>query len=217
MNFLSKKPVIILIALISLIAGALFSQKFKSPDTVALTQSQTGIRGMLWPNPKTMTEFELTDQDNQPFKLNNLKGQWSMMFFGYTHCPDVCPTTMALLNSIVKEIPPERQPEIIFVSVDPDRDTHEKLKDYITYFNSDFKGITGTEQNLAVLTKQLGILTQKIPDQNSADGSDYIMDHSAAILLFNPNAKMIGIFSSPHDKADIKNRYLAIRDFVEKQ
>lgn len=216
MKFLSNKLVIIAIALISLVAGTFLSQKFYAPNSVAVTQTQTGIRGMLWPNPKTMADFELTDQENQTFTLDSLKGHWSIMFFGFTHCPDVCPTTMALLNSVVKDIPADKKPRVIFVSVDPDRDTHEKLKDYLTYFNPEFIGLTGAEENLSVLTKQLGILVQKIPDENSADESDYIMDHSASILLFNPDANMVGIFSSPHDKTEIKNRYLAMRDFIEK-
>jgi len=218
MNLASKKLVPILLALTALIAGLLLSQTLNKPSNIP-PQTQHQIPGLLWPNPKQITPFQLTDQNGEPFDHENLKGHWSMIFFGYTHCPDICPTTMTLMNSIVSELSDEKQPtpQIIFVTVDPDRDTQEHLADYVAYFNPAFLGLTGSEENIAALTKQIGILSMKIPDEYSTDESEYLMDHSASILLIGPKARLIGIFSAPHNKVDIKHRYLAMRNFIDNQ
>ena len=220
MNSASQKLVIILLALVALAAGVLLSQSLKKPDNVVNNSlAQTKIPGLLWPNPKQITPFQLIDQNTKTFDLESLKGHWSMIFFGYTHCPDICPTTMTLMNSIVNELSEEKQPapQIIFVTVDPERDTQKHLSEYVTYFNPAFIGLTGSEENIAALTKQIGILSMKIPNKDSSDESEYLMDHSASVLLIGPKARLIGIFSAPHSKADIKQRYLAMRSFIDNQ
>ncbi len=217
--FASKKLVPILLALVALVAGVLLSQSLIKPDNIV----QTRIPGLLWPNPKQITPFQLIDQNAESFDLESLKGYWSMVFFGYTHCPDVCPTTMTLMNSIVNELSTENEPapQVIFVTVDPARDTQKHLAEYVTYFNPTFLGLTGSEENIMKLTKQIGILSIKIPSQNLTNNpinnSEYLMDHSASILLIDPKARLIGIFSAPHIKDDIKKRYLTMRNFIEKQ
>jgi len=219
MNSTSKK--FILLSLVALVAGVLLSQALRNSDSIThdISQAQPLPPGLLWPNPKQITPFQLIGQNAKTFDLENLKGHWSMIFFGYTHCPDICPTTMTLMNSIVSELSEEKQPtpRVIFVTVDPERDTQEHLADYVTYFNPAFLGLTGSEENIASLTKQIGILSMKIPDENSTEGSEYLMDHSASILLIGPEARLIGIFSAPHSKADIKHRYLAMRNFIDNQ
>ncbi len=220
MNSSSQKLVIILLALTALAAGVLLSQSLKKPDNVVNNSlAQTKIPGLLWPNPKQITPFQLINQNAKTFDLESLKGHWSMIFFGYIHCPDICPTTMTLMNSIVNELSEEKQPtpQIIFVTVDPERDTQKHLAEYVTYFNPVFIGLTGSEENIAGLTKQIGILSMKISNKDSTDESEYLMDHSASILLIGPKARLIGIFSAPHSKADIKQRYLAIRNFIDNQ
>lgn len=210
----SNKLIPILLAVIALVAGVLLSLNInKSPD-VQLTKPD--ISGLLWPNPKQISPFELTDQNGQKFDLENLKDKWSMMFFGYTNCPDVCPTTMTLLNSIVKELEEDQKslPQVIFVTVDPERDTQQLLS-YVSYFNTSFLGLSGSEEELSLLTKQLGILYMKIPNENASGSTNYLMDHSSSILLFDPKARLVGIFSTPHEKEDIKQRYLKITQFVD--
>ena len=142
-----------------------------------------------------------------------------MMFFGYTHCPDICPTTMTLLDSVVKDLAEQKEPEpqVIFVTIDPDRDTQNQLADYVAYFNPAFAGLTGSEENISTFTKQLGILSMKVSNQGSTNEADYLMDHSSSILLLDPQARLVGIFSAPYNKTDIKQRYLSIRDFIDKQ
>ncbi len=213
----SKRLFPILLAIIGLVVGVLLSLIINKPGQIARTD--VTIPGLLWPNPKPITPFQLIDQNGKPFNLENLKGQWSLLFFGYTHCPDVCPTTMTLMNSIVNELSAENKPvpQVIFITVDPERDTQKQLADYVAYFNPSFQGLTGSEEAIAALTKQIGVLSMKIPDKNSTNASDYLMDHSASILFIGPEARLIGIFSAPHDKTDIKQRYLAMVDFINHQ
>ncbi len=223
----SSKTRIILLALAGLVAGVVLSlslnnsdpQKSGPQDSNTTTTSPTNIPGLLWPNPKQITAFQLIDQNTGNFNLENLKGHWSMLFFGYTHCPDICPTTMSLLNSVTKNLAESKDaiPQVIFVTIDPLRDTQQHLTDYISYFNAEFYGLTGSEENISSLTQQLGILSIKIPAENSEDVTDYLMDHSSSILLLDPQARLVGIFSAPHDATEIKQRYLAIRTFIDQQ
>ncbi len=223
MNFSSNKTIPILLALTGLIGGVLLSLSLNNSGKVA---SPVDIPGLLWPNPKQISDFQLIDQNAETFDLEKLKGHWSMIFFGYTHCPDICPTTMTLLDSVIKDLTENNEkklslPQIIFVSIDPKRDTQEHLAEYITYFNPAFYGLTGSEQNISSLTKQLGILYMKITNkdsgQNSDDINDYLMDHSSSILLLDPEARLVGIFSAPHNKAEIEQKYLKIRKFIDQQ
>ncbi len=216
MSSASGKTPLILLALAALLAGAFLFLSLDKPQRIAHTQQK--IPGLLWPAPKPLTVFELRDQNNTPFTLEDLKGRWSMLFFGYTHCPDVCPTTMTLLDSVVDELKSEKKsaPQVVFITIDPERDTPKHLADYITYFNPDFRGLSGTPEKLSILTGQLGILSMKVDDQKTGK-EGYIMDHTASIFLIGPEARLIGVFSPPHNKEDIMQRYLEMRKFIEKQ
>ena len=219
MNFSSNKTIPILLALTGLVGGILLSLSLNNSGRVA---NPVDIPGLLWPNPKKISDFQLTDQNADTFDLEKLKGHWSMIFFGYTHCPDICPTTMTLLDSVIKDLTENNEkklslPQIIFVSIDPKRDTQEHLAEYITYFNPAFYGLTGSEQNISSLTKQLGILYMKITNKDPGNINDYLMDHSSSILLLDPEARLVGIFSAPHNKIEIEKKYLAIREFIDQQ
>ena len=121
---------------------------------------------------KPLPKFVLEDHFGNGFTNKNLKNQWSLVFFGYTHCPDICPTTLSLLNQVDQVLKKESdidKPRIIFISVDPERDTIEQLTDYVTYFNPEFIGVTGSMENLQVLTKSLGIAFGKEGDKESVE------------------------------------------------
>lgn len=225
MHNVVKKVLIATLAILALAAGIYFSQTLKPSDNFE-SQSvlpQQSIQGLLWPDPKQLTDFQLTDHHGEIFDRSRLLGNWSLLFFGYSHCPDVCPGTISMLNTVVKGLEKNQQanskhpaPQVIFISVDPDRDTPDHLSGYISYFNEKFVAVTGSQDKLAVLTKQLGILAMKVENEDSADINDYLMDHSASVLLISPDAQLVGIFSAPHDPQDIQNRYIQIRDFIEK-
>lgn len=178
-------------------AGAWVSNSFfeRQPDL-------SGLHGTRFSEPRGLQPFTLTDHTGKPFGIEQLTGKWSFVFFGYTHCPDVCPTTMSVLNSVAGRLGDNAPAtQYIFVSVDPERDTPEQLAKFVTWFNGDFIGVTGTEQELENLTRQLGVVYMKIPDEKQA--GSYMVDHTASVLLFDPAGRFHAIFSAPLKAAEL--------------
>ncbi len=163
--------------------------------------------------PKSIEAFKLIDHRGEPFVLDSLRGKWSFVFFGYTHCPDVCPTTLHTLSEmdrILAERSPQRHDvQIVFVSVDPERDSAEQLAGYVPYFNRSFIGVTGAPEEIDRLTRQLGILHLKV---DRGEGKGYLVDHSASILLFDPSARLRGVFSAPHRAERMATDFIKIRE-----
>jgi protein SCO1/2 len=149
---------------------------------------------------RALPEFELLDHNNQPLTRSSLEGKWSLMFFGYTHCPDICPASLQTMSDMIATID---DPDVLdgvqvyFVSVDPERDRAEILAAYVTYFNTTFIGATAALEKLTPLTRSLGI-AHNIRNK-SETSTDYDVDHSSAIVLINPQAEFAGLFGAPHD------------------
>jgi protein SCO1/2 len=171
------------------------------------------IAGFLWPNPRVIQPFDVVDQNGNPFGLENLTGKWSFLFFGFTHCPDICPITLSLLTQVEEKITTDNL-QIIFVSVDPKRDTPEQVMEYVHYFSKDMIGLTGTDEQIAGLARQIGVLY--VENEETAPG-DYFVDHSASVFLISPSGQWVGIFTAPHEVNDIVNRFNAISDYINKQ
>jgi len=168
--------------------------------------------GTLLPQPKPLLPFRLIDQDGRPFTLDNLRGHWTFFVIGYTSCPDVCPTLMATFQAIDRLITPvgtKPVADFLFVSVDPERDSPAQLGKYVHYFNPRFLGATGTDDVLRALTGQLGLLYRRVEGQKTAMG--YLIDHSASMLLIDPEAGLSAIFSSPQDPQLIAEDFATIR------
>lgn len=159
--------------------------------------------------PRPLQGFALTGQDGNPFTLASLREHWTFLSIGYTHCPDVCPTTLATFNAVDQQtVSAEQRPEFLFVSVDPERDTPEKLGQYVTYFNPHFRGATGEKEALKDFTGQLGLIYGRVEGENTA--LDYLVDHSASILLIDPLGRLAAIFSAPHDSTAIAQDFITI-------
>ena len=174
------------------------------------------IEGLLWP-ARAIQTFRLDSTDGGDLDIAALQGTWTFLFFGFTTCPDVCPTTlnvMASLRTKVESLGLNQSIQMIFVSVDPARDSIELLKSYVGHFDPSFKGATGTIEELNVLTEQLGVL--HIRDEPDESGS-YHVDHSASVLLLDPEVRRVGIFSTPHVADDMLQRFQSILQFVELQ
>ena len=173
-------------------------------------------QGTLLPSAKPVTDFQLTDHRGQPFTLENIRDIWTFAFFGYTHCPDVCPTSMAILAQVQRKLEHQdglgKLPQVVFVSVDPERDTTALLSQFVPYFHPGFIGASGDQQNTLSLTRQLGILYGKAGD-SAAD--NYLVDHSAAIILLDPDGAFRAVFGVPHDADLITNDFLAIKTYYE--
>ena len=149
---------------------------------------------------RALPDFELIDHDNRVVDKARLSGNWSLMFFGYTHCPDICPTSLQTLGDMIMAIDDadvRNAVEVYFVSVDPDRDSADVLASYVTYFNPGFIGATADIAKIRILTSDLGI-THQIR-RSSDDDLNYAVDHSGAIILINPSAEFAGLFSAPHN------------------
>lgn len=195
----------VLIIIIPLSLGIFFSIYINQGHGSLEDVSATVLR-----DAKPLPKFVLEDHFGNGFTNKNLKNQWSLVFFGYTHCPDICPTTLSLLNQVDQVLKKESdidKPRIIFISVDPERDTIEQLTDYVPYFNPEFIGVTGSMENLQVLTKSLGIVFGK---EGDADNVDYEVFHSTRIMLIDPEVRLKALFSFPHDVNQIVSDYIKI-------
>jgi protein SCO1/2 len=149
-----------------------------------------------FPVSRDVPPFELLDHNNRVFDNAALEQRWSFVFFGYTYCPDVCPTTLSVLNSIAQRLQDvDADIRFVMVTVDPERDTPERLAEFVTYFNGDFLGVTGSDQALEQLTRPLGILYQRV--QPEAGSESYLVDHTAAVFLFDPDGRYHAVFSPP--------------------
>ncbi len=173
------------------------------------------LQATLLSEPRPLAPFQLIDHHSQPFDNSGLAGHWTFMFFGYTHCPDVCPTTLSVLNSVARRIgeqSPARDARFLFVSVDPARDTPEQLGKFVPFFNPAFMGVTGDAEAIRGLTRQLGIL-YLLGEANSEGG--YLVDHSAAILLLDPQGRFYALFSPPHDPDTMAKEFRQMAEYYE--
>ncbi len=167
------------------------------------------------PEPRAIADFALIDQNEQPFSLEHLRGKWSLLFFGFTHCPDICPSTLFDLQTIHNRLEQDlgsdaESHQVLFISVDPERDTPEKLKQYVQYFHADFIAVTGPDKQLAPLTRQLGIAYRV--EAHEKGNPNYGVDHSASILVINPEGLLYGVFPAPHDAEKLATDLAGILD-----
>jgi len=178
--------------------------------TVTKINQLTELRSaFIIPEPIELPDFSLLDHTNKPVTTDTFRGQWDLIFFGFTNCPDICPTTLQTLASIKRElesIGSETTPRIVLVSVDPERDTPAVLGQYMDYFGQGNLAVTGKIDEIVKLTTALGIYFKK----TVVDGDNYSVDHSAAVLLINPDGEFSALFSAPHLLADYVNDLPAI-------
>lgn len=201
-------PLYVILAIITgILAGIWWAQK---PPAEPLT-----ISGTLLSPARPVAPFHLTDHQQQDFDNQRLQGKWSFLFFGYTNCPDVCPTTLFLFKMLAGKL--QAQPELtkntqfVFISVDPERDTTEVLARYIKYYNPDFTALTGTPGEIKQFALAFGIpyfIGEHEPDQ-----TNYTVDHSGAIILVNPQGEFQALFSAPQQLDKIHSDYLNIINY----
>lgn len=169
----------------------------RGPEPAGLPPHKDTVATLLAP-PLAVPAFELVDDHARPFTADDLRGRWTLLFFGYTHCPDVCPTTLKVLTRVqasLQDLPASQRPRVVFVSVDPARDTPAVLAQYVAYFGSDIIGVTGEEARLQALTRPLGIAYQR---EGPPGAKDYSMAHSSSILYLDPLGRVRALASPPH-------------------
>jgi protein SCO1/2 len=153
--------------------------------------------GTLLSPTRELADFSLIDQEGRTFDAANLRGRWSLLFFGYTNCPDFCPTTLATLAAVEKRLRAAQapvRPRVIFISVDAERDTPAQLAKYVPYFDPEFVGLTAKDQPaIEAVAKKLGVGVIIRPGA----GGTYTVDHSGAIFVVNPDGKLSAILTGP--------------------
>ncbi|MBV1907277.1 MAG: SCO family protein [Pseudomonadales bacterium] len=163
------------------------------------------------PRPREIASIELVDHNGELFSLENIKGVWSFLYFGFTSCPDICPVTLAVLAEVERNL---RQAEdaklyegyqVVLITVDPDRDDIETLKQYVSNFSKRFLGVTGDNLEIASLAQQLNVAYGKVPD--STNPESYQVEHSGNIVLVNPRGHYHGFIKIPHSSQQIIDSY----------
>ncbi|MDE2118554.1 MAG: SCO family protein [Betaproteobacteria bacterium] len=179
------------------------------------------IEDYLFWQAKDLTDFKLMGADSKTLGLNDLKGKWSFIFFGYTHCPDVCPLTLGILGKAFKlmEKDPAAFQEVqgIFISVDPKRDTPELLKEYVSYFNNKFTGVTGDAAQLDALARQMSALYTIHPKEPGKSEDSYLVSHNSTVFLVDPQGRLYGRFPPPQTPQEIAEVFLKTRTFYNER
>lgn len=202
--------IIILVILLSIAMFWYFVPQGSKPPSA--------LSGVLRPEPKLLQSFELVDQNGVLLEEQVFKDKWSFVFFGYTSCPDICPTTLNVLSAVTDILAKEHRElsedsQVIFISVDPERDTVDKLAEYMKFFNKDFVGATGKKNNIDAITQQFG--AAYMMDKETAPGQ-YLVGHTSAIFLVDNNAGLVASFSQPHVPETIISLYQGIRTYLSK-
>ena len=200
-----------LAGVVAVAVGILLGRSFLS-TTTAPEGAAVEIGGIYLTEPRQLENFVLTDQDGQLLRPEDFKGHWNFCFFGYTFCPDVCPTTLGQLSaveSVLSERSTAEDTLFWMISVDPLRDSPTRLKEFVGFFSPRFRGASGEREQIDAFARQVGVY-YKIHEPKP-DTDYYLVDHSAAILLINPDGALQAVLTPPHTPAQILKDFDKIR------
>jgi protein SCO1/2 len=162
-----------------LFSAVIFIVTGRSPAPIAMTSAVGG-------------PFQLVDQNSKPITDQDLKGHPFLVFFGFTHCPDVCPTTLFDVSEILRALGPDAdRTRALFITVDPERDTPAVMKDYLSSFDPHLSGLTGDPADIAAVAKAYRVYYKKVP----SEGGNYTMDHTAIVYLMDKDGRFVSPFS----------------------
>jgi protein SCO1/2 len=186
------------IAIAAGLLGALAWQSWRAPAPPA-----PSIRGYVVAKPSALPDVALVDERGATFRPTDFAGHWSLLYFGYTYCPDVCPLTLVALAELKRRLataPLGERVEYYLVSVDPQRDTPARLGEYVRYFDAEFRGLTGAPEAL----RALGAATHSVFDIPQSEGSDsYLVSHSSNVVVLSPEGELYAVLTPPHDPAQL--------------
>ncbi|NCT57663.1 MAG: SCO family protein [Legionella sp.] len=207
----NKKKVLVILAALSLMFAGFIADIFYSKHQEAKKRAaKAEFHGTLLDIPRPVKAFALTRTDGVPFTQASLKDQWTMIFFGFTHCGLVCPTTMAELGKMYRMLEEKRVsplPHVVMVSIDPKRDDLDGLRNYVKAFNPNFYGARGSEKMTKAMAKALGIAYAKVAANPHAPSPGNDIEHTGAIMLFNPMGKLAAFFTGPHQAQALGDDY----------
>ncbi len=206
---MQARPLRIVILAIVAFAGGLLVARALMPARVELPQTE---RATVLPAPMTLPALALVGQDGQSLGADFFKGHWTMVFFGFTSCPDICPTTLATLSRATRqlaELPDQERPRVLLVTVDPERDDPSHLAAYLRFYDPAFLGATGTPDAIAAAAAAFRVPYAKV----SLPDGGYTMDHGSGIFVVGPSGGVVAYSSAPHDATIIAHDYRKLLAF----
>ena len=196
---------IAILAIVAFAAGLLIARSLTQPKS----EPPRTERATVFDAPRPLPSLSLVDQDGRRWGTDRFTGHWTLVFFGYTSCPDVCPTmlaTLARMRKALADLPPAQQPRVLFVSVDPERDDPARIAAYVRFFDPSFEGATGDARGVADAAAAFGVPYLKV---DVTDGG-YNMDHGSGLFLIGPDGTLVAYSSAPHDAAVLARDYRSI-------
>lgn len=200
----NRSTVVILLIALAAGLGLLASHHYFSPQPASSWPQTSAVR--LFDPPRELPDFSLRQSDGTQLVSGELKGHWTLVFLGFTHCPDVCPLTLSQLSQAQKRwesIPESVRPRVLFVSVDPDRDTPDRIGEYVHGFHRDTLAATADIPALENFARSLSMVFAKVPPEAGAPADHYSVDHSASMAVLDPQGRMSGLVQPPFDPAAI--------------
>lgn len=213
MSSVSRVLMVVAFAVVAGIGAVTARQLFNDQNPAEVTAPD--INGFVLQQPRLLPAFELLDGQGETFTSADFVGAWSFLYFGFTYCPDICPTAMvemAKLKTLLSATRPGLVAEFYLVSVDPERDTPQRVQEYVTYFDDNFKGLTGDLDEISKLAQTASVIHVIEP---SADGESYEVGHSSTITLLDPHGSIRAIFREPLRAATLADDVSQVLSYVE--
>ena len=202
---ITRTVILVLIAIVVMVLG--FIWRINQP--IVMHDRELRANGaVMFETPRIFSELQLTDHRGEPFTKANLQGQWTLVFFGFTNCPDICPATMSVLGEMYSKLRDRERErvQVVMVTLDPERDSIALLRDYVPYFNADFLGGRRIIKNIKRWSAELNIAYGQVP----LEGDDYTIDHSTQLVLINPRGDYHGFFKAPHNEMMLRKTWRSI-------
>lgn len=200
-----RRTVIVMVLAVIVVLGLIVAKVTREPQVDREALREQGV--ILFDRPRKFTEFSLIDHQGEAYTQEDLKGQWSIIFFGFTHCPDICPVTLADMSRLMKDLPEPlaENTQVLMVTLDPARDTPEVLDKYVPYFHPDFIGVTGDFLDIKRFANELNVAFAKVTQDD-----DYTVDHSGHLSLINPRGDYHALFKPPFDTEKMQSALSAM-------
>jgi protein SCO1/2 len=210
---MAARPLRIAILVIVAFAAGLILARLLTPARIAPPETE---RATVLPEPRSLPPLDLVDQDGRALPAGFFASHWTLVFFGFTQCPDICPTTLATLAQVkaqLADLPDAARPRVLLISVDPERDPPERLAAYVRFFDPTFLGATGSAEATAAAAAAFGVPYARV----SMPEGGYTMDHGSGLFLVGPGGGLVAYLSAPHETGVIARDFRRILEWTEER
>ena len=212
----TRKSRLLLLLSLTILASLLAVFVIRQPASSDWASAAPEVQAILLPAARDIADFSLLDQHGQSFARTNFEGRWSLLYFGYLQCPDICPTTLQSLSRMRKLMIEAGQvteiPRIVFISVDPANDTPERIARYLAFFDEELIGLSGSADQLEALTHSLGIVYAENVEANGVRS----MEHTTSIIVVDPQGRAVAALPAPHQAQVMLHQLKALRAFLDR-